>query len=93
MIERYRTIGHQFAKFDPLQIQKPGFVGSVDPSYLGIKAFDFTQEELNYRYKLKSGRAQDAEIKTYDVQDMENFLEGVYCQSVGYEYTHVLDRD
>lgn len=24
---------------------------------------------------------------------MENFLEGVYCQSVGYEYTHLLDKD
>ncbi len=24
---------------------------------------------------------------------MQNFLQGVYCKNVGYEYTHLLDKD
>ena len=60
MIERYRTIGHQFAKVDPLHMEKKAFVGSIDQEVLGIKAFDFTPEELAYHYSLKSGRAADA---------------------------------
>ena len=41
------------------------------------------------KYKLKSGRAADAEIKEYTVKDMENYLTKTYCSSVGYEYTHL----
>lgn len=78
---------------DPLNLDRGDFIGKVGRDVVGIKAFDFTPEELAYQYSLKSGRAPDAEIKKYTVQDMENFLEGVYCQSVGYEYTHLLDKD
>ena len=44
MIERYRSIGHQFAKVDPLGMDKKDFIGSIDQEVLGIKAFDFTPE-------------------------------------------------
>lgn len=36
------------------------FVGSVDSSVLQLDAFEFTPQELNYKYSLKSSRAPDA---------------------------------
>jgi 2-oxoglutarate dehydrogenase complex dehydrogenase (E1) component-like enzyme len=42
LIERYRSIGHQFAKIDPLNLPEQNFVGSVDQSVLNLSAFEFT---------------------------------------------------
>lgn len=44
LIERYRSIGHQFAKVDPLGLPRNNFVGSVDESVLDLSAFEFTPE-------------------------------------------------
>lgn len=60
MIERYRNISHQFAKIDPLNLPENDFVGSVDSSVLSLDAFEFTHQELSYKYSLKSSRAPDA---------------------------------
>ena len=46
MIERYRAVGHQFAKVDPLNIPRNHFVGAVDPKHIEPKAFGFTSSEL-----------------------------------------------
>lgn len=67
MIERYRAIGHQFAKVDPLGFERRNFIGAIDPSVLSIDSFDFTPAEKNLKYDLKSSRAPDAEIKKYTV--------------------------
>lgn len=47
---------------------------------------------MNLKYDLKSSRAKDAEIKKYNVQDMENYLTKIYCSPVGYEYTYLNDK-
>lgn len=39
LIDRYRSIGHQHAKIDPLNLPKNNFVGSVDSSVLDLSAF------------------------------------------------------
>lgn len=39
LIDRYRSIGHQHAKIDPLNLPKNNFVGSVDNSVLDLSAF------------------------------------------------------
>ena len=31
-------------------------------------------------------------MKNYSIQDMEDYLKEVYCNKVGYEYTHLLDK-
>jgi 2-oxoglutarate dehydrogenase complex dehydrogenase (E1) component-like enzyme len=41
-LDRYRSIGHQHAKIDPLNLPKNNFVGSVDSSVLDLSAFEFT---------------------------------------------------
>ena len=92
LIERYRSIGHQFAKVDPLNLPNQNLIGAVDPSKISLDAFEFTEAQKKLKYNLKSSRAPDAEIKKYTVQDMENYLREVYCQTVGYEYTHLLAK-
>jgi 2-oxoglutarate dehydrogenase complex dehydrogenase (E1) component-like enzyme len=36
MIERYRSIGHQFAAVDPLKIKRTEFVGAVSHNELDL---------------------------------------------------------
>lgn len=57
LIERYRSIGHQFAKVDPLNLPRGNFIGAVDPSKLSLEAFEFTDAEKQLKYQLKSSRA------------------------------------
>lgn len=60
MIEKYRSIGHQFASIDPLNQPKSHFVGSIDPKEISMESFEFTQSELDLKYDLKSSRKADA---------------------------------
>ena len=90
--ERYRSIGHQFAKIDPLNLKNEGLVGAVSRKVLELDAFEFTEPEKNLKFPIKTSHAEDAEFKKFSLQEYKDYFEQVYCGAVGYEFTHLLDK-
>ena len=52
--ERYRAIGHQLAKTDPLELDKTGLVGSVARRVLDHDSFGFNEEEKRLKFPIKT---------------------------------------
>lgn len=47
MIDRYRAVGHQFAKTDPLEMNwRERYPGALDISSLNIEEFGFSKHNL-----------------------------------------------
>lgn len=84
LINAYRQIGHHQANLDPLGLLKPAVEPRCQLSHYGLTDADMS-ETFSTRALLTTPQATLKEIVTH--------LNAVYCQSVGFEFTHVNDHD
>ena len=93
MIERYRYVGHMFSKVDPLDLPKESFIGAVSKDVISHSAFGLSDEDMKREFNHQSARSEGINMEKINAQMMEDYLQGVYCREVGYEYMHLLSKE
>jgi 2-oxoglutarate dehydrogenase complex dehydrogenase (E1) component-like enzyme len=69
MIETYRSIGHQFAKIDPLDLpQNKNLFGRLPDDVLKASAFGFEENEMNESIVVKNLRGTGEDNGPYTVK-------------------------
>ena len=93
-IDRIRFHGHQFAKISPLKYKIQNLQGKVSPETLNSSSLGLDEKELSDIAYNKSMRKDDVvEPKgKYPIKEVAEYLQGVYCDTVGYEYMHLNDK-
>jgi 2-oxoglutarate dehydrogenase E1 component len=81
LVQAYRTMGHAFAKLDPLG-RHPLRHPSLEPSFHGISAGELSQ---SVSLSVIPGKASAT------VAELIAFLESVYCGSIGAEFMYAED--
>jgi 2-oxoglutarate dehydrogenase E1 component len=93
LIRAYQTRGHLKAKIDPLGILQPDRdispAPELEPSYYG-----FGESDMERTFQLGTGvlPAFRRDRATMTLSEILRTLQGIYCKSIGYEYTHIPDR-
>ncbi len=93
-IDRIRFHGHQFANISPLKYEIKNLQGKIprstlDPSSLGLS--DSETSSLAYHKNMRKDNVVEPKGK-YPIKEVAEYLEGVYCDTVGYEFMHLEDK-
>jgi 2-oxoglutarate dehydrogenase E1 component len=83
LINAYRVRGHQHATLDPLGLQKREKVADLDIGY-----HQLTGADLDTEFNVGSLFFNKESMK---LGDIISDLEKTYCNSVGYEFMHIVD--
>ena len=93
LIRAYQTQGHLLAKLDPLELDVRPMQQDLDPAAYGFTEQDWDLEmsvdnpEFAGLFDPKDGKS------TYTLREIVNRLRNVYCQSIGYEYNYISDKE
>ena len=94
MIDTYRMIGHHFAKIDPLYLPVcKKLPGQISKDSLSPTNFGFPKSEMNDTITVKNLRGSDKDNGPYTIKQFENYLNSVYCDKVGFEYSHLVSKE
>jgi 2-oxoglutarate dehydrogenase E1 component len=96
MIDTYRTIGHQFAKIDPLDLgQNKDLHGRLPEDSLAATQFGYRKEEMNESIIVRNLREEGPEKDNgpYTIQAFEDYLRNIYCDKIGFEYMPLLSKE
>ena len=92
LIRAYQTQGHLLAQLDPLGLDKRPMQQDLDPASYGFTEQDWDLE-LNVDIPEFSGLFNTSEKSKWTLRDVVNRLREVYCQSIGYEYNYISDKE
>jgi 2-oxoglutarate dehydrogenase E1 component len=95
MIDTYRSIGHQFARIDPLELPRnKDLHGRLNEELLSAASFGYKAEELNESIVVRNLREEGPERDNgpYTIQAFEDYLRSIYCDKIGFEYMHLLNK-
>ena len=84
LIDSYRQKGHFKANLDPLKLEQPNV-----PDELSYTFYDLDENDLNRSFNFKSSKGS----KNSSLKDIIEFLETVYCSTVGYEFKHICEKE
>lgn len=96
MIDTYRSIGHQFAKLDPLELpQNKQLHGRLPAHSLEATEFGYKREEMGESIVVRNLREEGPEKDNgpYTIQAFEDYLKNIYCDKIGFEYMHLLNKN
>ena len=92
LIRAYQTQGHLLAKLDPLDLDVRPMQQDLDPSSYGFTEADWDLE-MSVDNPEFSGLFNTKEKSSYTLREIVNRLREVYCQSIGYEYNYISDKE
>lgn len=96
LIRAYQTRGHEAAKLDPLGLKPIPELPELD-----IKMYGFTEADLDRKIAIPKNFASGvsgfleelSEGKNPTLGEIVQRLKETYCNSIGVQYMHILDRD
>ena len=88
LIEAYRSRGHLIADIDPLHWVQPG-LPQPDHSDLNIESHGLTLWDFDRTFNVGGFNGRE----TMTLREVLNTLREAYTLKVGYEYSHVMDKD
>ena len=95
LVRAHQVRGHHRASLDPLGILKADLDFCPAPE-LDIEYYGFTKNDLDREFWLGDGmlpRFQREDKKTMKLREIVDTLKEIYCGNVGFEYTHIPERE
>ena len=92
LIYAYRSLGHQQAKLDPLNMQHRPPTTSLNLGFHGLSDADL-ETEFNIHDMNKDLNSDLSNGKKVKLKKIISDLESIYCQSIGSEYIHITDHE
>ena len=94
LVRAHQVRGHLKAKIDPLDIMQPDRDWCAAPE-LEYTYYGFTEADLGREFRLGEGMLQQfqATQPQMTLQEIIDQVRTTYCGSIGYEYTHIPERE
>jgi 2-oxoglutarate dehydrogenase E1 component len=86
LINSYRSFGHLKAKINPLS---KGIFPLPKSQDLNIEQYGFTESELSSTVACDGFQGKSQQVLSQLIQDLED----VYCNSIGFEFKHLLNQE
>ncbi|CAI3938700.1 2-oxoglutarate dehydrogenase complex [Commensalibacter communis] len=87
LINAYRTLGHQYAQLDPLQLSHRILVAELDPETYG-----FTAQDIDRPIFIGKNIASFLPQEIHSIREIIAGLHKVYCRSIAWEYMYLQDN-
>ncbi|GAB5365797.1 hypothetical protein AAMO2058_001089300 [Amorphochlora amoebiformis] len=98
LIRAHQVRGHEMAQLDPLDLEARPYISDLDPLKFGFKDIDFERGLKLSGHGVESvkGLLYNADINRdgmTTLSELQNFLQQVYCNKIGFEYMHIPEID